>query len=54
METYAVCPHCGKMIRITINESAFKVDGAFFDRSPEDLLKKVNESGYEFGQKGGE
>lgn len=54
METYTVCPHCGKMIRITINESALKVDGAFFDRNPEDLSNKINESGYEFGQKGGE
>ena len=49
-----ICPHCGKVIKVTISKGVVNVDDSFFDIDASTLLEKLREAGIELAQKGGE
>ena len=49
-----ICPCCKKTIKLIICKSRIKVDTTFFNNQNQELSKKLEELGYEFGEKVGE
>jgi len=48
------CPCCNENIIIQISDIGDLIDVFFYMENEKDIIKKLNDLGYEFGVKGGE